>query len=293
MCLSHSLFLRWKTWEGLLSWIRKASKLHVLLLACTLLQLNIYFGTYCFGLHGSYVPVKIAWAVPSPKETCEFSTVRKSAHSAHAQELDEDDDDKPLVRPDRASVSEDENDEPLVQPSSRTESIKEKRESAKERSIRTPLRKREGPPVWRYPSATLEQDVSGNSRERWEEASILGRNLDVEALRNIINKLFDEQNLRDLHLKHYHMSTAQFKKRTTNLDIPGKVKDLYQHVVKSCPFCNSTKPRPDRSRASGLRAEEFGDLIFLDHGSTKIGDKAFKFLIVLEWSNITFDNVSM
>ena len=42
-----------------------------------------------------------------------------------------------------------------------------------------------------------------------------------------------------------HMPSAQFKKRTTHLDIPGKVYDLYQHVVKTCPFCNSTKPRPD------------------------------------------------
>ena len=77
------------------------------------------------------------------------------------------------------------------------------------------------------------------------------------------------------------MSTAQFKKKTTHLDIPGRVYDLYQHVVKTCPFCNLTKPRPDRSRVSGLRAEEFGELIFLDHGSTNIVDKTFGFLIVL------------
>ena len=78
------------------------------------------------------------------------------------------------------------------------------------------------------------------------------------------------------------MTTAEFKKRTTHLDIPGKVYDLCQYVVKTCPICNSTQPRPHRSRVSGLRAEEFGDLIFLDHGSTKIGDKTFGFLIVLD-----------
>ena len=33
---------------------------------------------------------------------------------------------------------------------------------------------------------------------------------------------------------------------------------------------------------SGLRAEELGDLIFLDHGSAKIGDKTFGFLIILD-----------
>ena len=77
------------------------------------------------------------------------------------------------------------------------------------------------------------------------------------------------------------MSTAQFKKKTTHLDIPRRVYDLYQHVVKTCPFCNLTKPRPDRSRVSGFRAEEFGELIILDHGSTNIVDKTFGFLIVL------------
>ena len=66
-------------------------------------------------------------------------------------------------------------------------------------------------------------------------------------LRNIINKLSDERNLNYLHLKHYQMSTAQFTKRTTHLDIPGRIYDLYQHVVKTCPFCISIKPRPERS----------------------------------------------
>ena len=73
------------------------------------------------------------------------------------------------------------------------------------------------------------------------------------------------------------MPTSQFKKRTTYSDLPRKIYDHYQHMVKTCPFCISTKPRPDRSRVSGLRAEEFGDLISLDHGTTKIGDKNFCF----------------
>ena len=131
----------------------------------------------------------------------------------------------------------------------------------------------EGPPVWQDPTATLEQEVSGDSRERAEDASIFGRKAEGEALRNIVNKLPDERNLRDRHLKHHRMSTAQFKKRTAHLDIPGKVYDLYQHVVKTCQFCNSISPRPERSRVSGLWTEEFGDLIFLDHGSAEIGDK--------------------
>ena len=89
---------------------------------------------------------------------------------------------------------------------------KEKRELVEERRKPTPLRKRKGPPVRRDPSATMEPDVSGNSRERSEEGSIWGKNPDGEALRNIINELLDERNLRDRHLKYYHMSTSQFKK---------------------------------------------------------------------------------
>ena len=92
-------------------------------------------------------------------------------------------------------------------------------------------------------------------------------------------KLSDDRNLKDFHLKHYQMSTAQSKNMTTHLDIPGRTYDLYQHVVKTCPFCNSVKPRC--CRVSGLRAEEFGDLIFMDHGSANIRGKTFGFLIVL------------
>ena len=154
-------------------------------------------------------------------------------YPVHSPEHDEDDDNKPLVRPDRASVPEDEDDKPLVQPKSRTELIKEKGELVAERSMPTRLR-RIGPPVWRDPSFPLEPDASGNTRERSEEASILGKNPNGEALRNIINKLLDERNLRDLHLTDYHMSTSQFKKRTTYLDLPGHVHDFYQHVVKTC-----------------------------------------------------------
>ena len=84
--------------------------------------------------------------------------------------------------------------------------------------------------------------MSRDSREREEDTSIWGKKSDGDALRNIINKLSDERNLKDLHLKHYQMSTAQLKKRTIHLDIPGRNYDLCQHVVKTCPFCNSIKP---------------------------------------------------
>ena len=71
-----------------------------------------------------------------------------------------------IVCPKRTAVSEDENDPPLVQ-TSRKEPVAEKRESVAESRVPTQVNS-----VWRDPSATLEQDVSGNSRERSEEVSI-------------------------------------------------------------------------------------------------------------------------
>ena len=122
-----------------------------------------------------------------------------------------------------AVVSDDEDDQPLVRPATRREPSEKRRDQSTDDgdlaplvpprpSPAAPLRRRKGPPVWQDPTATLEQEVRRNSRERSEDVSILGRNAEGEALRNIINKLFDERNLRDLHLKHYHMSTAHSRR---------------------------------------------------------------------------------
>ena len=87
-----------------------------------------------------------------------------------------------------------------------------------------PAPKRKGPPYWQNPTATLEQEVSRDSREQAEDTSILGK---MQALRNIFSNLSEERNLRDLCLKHHYKSTTQFKKRTTHSDIhlekPGHI----------------------------------------------------------------------
>ena len=123
-------------------------------------------------------------------------------------------------------------------PATRKELVKDKCDRvADRRSLHQSVRRSKGPPVLQDPTVTLEQEVSGNSRERSEDVSGSGRKAEGESLRSIMSMLSDERILRDLHLKHY--------------------------------------PRPDRSRVSGLRAEVFGDLIFLDHGSSKIGDRTY------------------
>ena len=119
---------------------------------------------------------------------------RKSAYPARTRELDEDEDDKPLVRPASSTVFEDEDYQPLVQPASRKEMVEEKSESTAQRRVPASVRRRTGPGVWRDPSTTLEQDVLADSRERPEEVSIQGRKSDGEALRSIMNKLSDERN---------------------------------------------------------------------------------------------------
>ena len=103
-----------------------------------------------------------------------------------------------------------------------------------------------------------------------------------KALKRIVTKLKDEKILRDLHLKHYHMATSQFKKRTSHLKLPSRIYDLYDMVVKRCQYCNENLPQPPRSRISGLRAERFADLIFLDHGMVDIHGRNSIFLLILD-----------
>ena len=53
-----------------------------------------------------------------PKKHVTFAlSEQQSTYTTHTRELDEDEDDQPLVCPDRIVASEDEDDEPLVQPS--------------------------------------------------------------------------------------------------------------------------------------------------------------------------------
>jgi hypothetical protein len=89
------------------------------------------------------------------------------------------------------------------------------------------------------------------------------------ALKRIHDKLNNENELYKLHLKHYHMKLDQFKKRTSHLKLPKEIYDLFEKVVKKCDTCSRLKDKPCRSKISGLRAETFGDLIFVDHGEVK------------------------
>ena len=103
-----------------------------------------------------------------------------------------------------------------------------------------------------------------------------------KALARVIARLDDEENLKTLHLKHYHMSTSQFRKRTSHLSLPKRIYEAFDRVIKKCNFCNEQYPKPQRNRVSGLRAEKFADLIFMDHGTIKIREKPYVFLLILD-----------
>ena len=95
-------------------------------------------------------------------------------------------------------------------------------------------------------------------------------------------RLSKRTELLKLHLKHYHMSSAQFRRRTSELYLPEGIYRLYDSVVKECETCQKTKPAPPRSRFSGVRAKEFGDVAFMDHCEIKHMAKKHQLFLVLD-----------
>ena len=90
------------------------------------------------------------------------------------------------------------------------------------------------------------------------------------AIRRIHAKLQDKVELHKLHLKHYHMTPSQFKRRTHALRLPEEIQKKYEEVCQRCEVCSRLAPPPSRSRASGLRTQEFGDLLFLAHTKVQV-----------------------
>ena len=47
----------------------------------------------------------------------------------------------------------------------------------------------------------------------------------------MLEKLNNDVELYKLHVKHYHMSSAQFRRRTSMLGLPGEIYDKYDRIV--------------------------------------------------------------
>ena len=73
-----------------------------------------------------------------------------------------------------------------------------------------------------------------------------------------------------LHLKHYHMSVAQLRHRISSLRLPEDVHDIFKDVAQGCEHCIKKKRPLQRSKVTGLRADNFADIAFIDHADVKI-----------------------
>ena len=102
------------------------------------------------------------------------------------------------------------------------------------------------------------------------------------AYQRMLEKLRSDVELYKLHVKHYHMSPAQFRRRTSMLGLPGEIYDRYDRIVKSCKICSTSVPSPPRARIAGLRASSFGDLIFVDHAEIHYGMNSYLVLLVID-----------
>ena len=77
-----------------------------------------------------------------------------------------------------------------------------------------------------------------------------------------------------LHLKHYHMSTEQLKRRTSALKLPKEIYNKYDQITKSCDTCSKAKIAPARAKVSGIRSEVFGELAFVARGEVSINPQS-------------------
>ena len=136
--------------------------------------------------------------------------------------------------------------------------------------------------------------------ERWEKAknkpgneSLEPRRISVPlpgseaqaltpAYRKMIKRLDDKVELYKLHVKHYHMSPTQFRRRTSMLNLPERIYEKYEDVFNKCRVCSMSVAPPPRAKISGIRASVFGDVVFVDHCEIELNKKKYVVLLVLD-----------
>ena len=100
--------------------------------------------------------------------------------------------------------------------------------------------------------------------------------------KRMLEKLNDEAELYKLHVKHYHMSPAQFRRRTSMLGLPGEIYDKYDKSSGPVVFVAPPFQLLHEPESQGLRASSFSDLIFVDHEEIKFGSKAYLALVIID-----------
>ena len=66
------------------------------------------------------------------------------------------------------------------------------------------------------------------------------------------------------------------------LGLPKSIYEKYDKFVKGCKVCGTSVPSPPRARTSGMRASEFGDVIFVDHQEIQFRTAKYDVLLVLD-----------
>ena len=98
----------------------------------------------------------------------------------------------------------------------------------------------------------------------------------------MIKRLDDKVELYKLHVKHYHMSPTQFRRRTSMLNLPERNYEKYDDVFNKCRVCSMSVAPPPRAKISGIRASVFGDVVFVDHCEIELKKKKYVVLLVLD-----------
>ena len=102
------------------------------------------------------------------------------------------------------------------------------------------------------------------------------------AYKKMLRKVEDSVELYKLHVKHYHMSPTQFRRRTSMLGLPVSVYEKYEDMYNKCRVCSTSIAPPPRARVSGIRATNFGDVIFVDHAEIQLRKGKYVVLLVLD-----------
>ena len=103
----------------------------------------------------------------------------------------------------------------------------------------------------------------------------------MTAYKKMLRKLEDSVDMYELHAKHYHMSPTQFRRRTSMLGLSDSVFEKYEDMYNKCRVCSTSIALPPRARVSGIRATNFGDVIFVD-AEIQLRKSTYVVLLVLD-----------
>ena len=74
-----------------------------------------------------------------------------------------------------------------------------------------------------------------------------------------------------IHKRLSNPEEDQFRFRARSLHLPKSTFDLFDKMRSECEVCQAATHAPSRSKTSGLRADTFGDMTFIDHCQVPLG----------------------